>query len=86
MMAIVPEESRTKAASITNLARAIAQIISPTTGGSLAHVTFIGMPFLTGSAIKLVYNGALFIMFRKIKAPEEISRSKPYIDTNKLDS
>ncbi len=82
MMAIVPEKSRTKTAGMTNLARTVAQTVSPTIGGILANLTFLGMPFLIGSGIKLVYNGALFLMFRDINAPEEIPRVKPNIDTN----
>lgn len=70
-MAIVPPESRTATASVTNLGRNIAQTISPTLAGLAAQATFLGAPFLIGAGIKLVYNGILYATFRGVKAPEE---------------
>lgn len=70
-MAIVPAESRTSMASVTNLGRNIAQTISPTIAGFAAQATFLGAPFLIGAGIKLIYNGMLYLTFRGTKAPEE---------------
>ncbi|MCH9040288.1 MAG: MFS transporter [Chloroflexi bacterium] len=70
-MAIVPQESRTAMATLNNLGRNAAQVVSPTIGGLVAQVAFIGAPFLAGAAVKLVYNYMLYQMFKGIKAPEE---------------
>jgi predicted MFS family arabinose efflux permease len=70
-MAVVPPEARTATASMTNLGRTFAQTISPVLAGFVAQTTFIGAPLITGSIIKLVYNGLLYMTFRGVKAPEE---------------
>ena len=70
-MAIVPPEARTATASVTNLGRTLAQAISPAIAGVVAQSTALGIPIIIGSLIKLVYNGALYAMFRSVKAPEE---------------
>ena len=70
-MAIVPSEARTATASVTNLGRTMAQAISPALAGVVAQSTALGVPIIVGSLIKLVYNGALYAMFRSVKAPEE---------------
>lgn len=74
-MAIVPEESRTAMATLNNLGRNTAQVISPTIGGFVAQVAFLGAPFLAGGGVKLVYNYMLYQMFKGLKAPEEIAES-----------
>jgi len=66
-MAIVPAESRTAMASLNNLGRNIAQVISPISAGLIAQVTFLGAPFIAGAIVKLGYNYALYTMFREIK-------------------
>ena len=71
-MAIVPTEARTATASVTNLGRTMAQAVSPALAGVVAQATALGIPIIVGSLIKLVYNGALYAMFRSVKAPEEI--------------
>ena len=70
-MAVVPPEARTATAGMTNLGRTFAQTISPVLAGFVAQTTFIGAPMITGSVIKLVYNGLLYMTFRGVKAPEE---------------
>ncbi|MCH7801919.1 MAG: MFS transporter, partial [Chloroflexi bacterium] len=75
-MAIVPPEARTATASMTNLGRTLAQTVSPGLAGFVAQTTFIGAPMITGSIIKLVYNVALYLTFRSVKAPEEEAASE----------
>ncbi len=70
-MAIVPPEARTATASVTNLGRTTAQAISPALAGIVAQSTLLGVPIVVGSVIKLVYNAALYVMFRSVRAPEE---------------
>ncbi|MDP6451778.1 MAG: MFS transporter [SAR202 cluster bacterium] len=75
-MAIVPPEARTAMAGMTNLGRTFAQTVSPGMAGLVAQTTFLGAPMIAGSIIKLVYNAALLMTFRSIKAPEEEARAK----------
>lgn len=70
-MAIVPPESRTAMAGMSNLGRTIAQTVSPTVAGVVAQVWFLGAPFLLGPAVKGVYNILLYFQFRSVKPPEE---------------
>ena len=72
-MAIVPPESRTATAGLTNLGRNLAQTVSPGMAGGVAQATFLGAPFIIGSAVKLVYNAALYLMFSGVRAPGEVS-------------
>ncbi len=74
-MAIVPPESRMAMAGVTNLGRNVTQAASPIIGGATASVTTLGTPFLIGTFFKLLYNFALYLQFRSIKAPEELLRS-----------
>ncbi len=70
-MAIVPPEARTAMAGVTNLGRTMAQSVSPALAGVVAQSTLLGIPIILGSVIKLIYNGALYVMFKSVKAPEE---------------
>ena len=71
IMAIVPPEARTAMAGVTNLGRNIAQVVSPGMGGFIAQLTFLGAPFLIGSATKLIYNALIYFSFRNVRPPEE---------------
>ena len=70
-MAIVPAEARTATAGMTNLGRTLAQAVTPAIAGFVASSTALGIPIIIGSVIKLGYNGALYAMFRTVRAPEE---------------
>ncbi len=74
-MAIVPPELRTATAGVTNLGRTLALAISPGIAGFVAQSTALGVPIVVGSVIKLVYNAALYAMFRGVRAPEETDRA-----------
>jgi len=64
-MTIVPPDDRTAAASFTTIARNLGQSISPGLGG-LAFGAWVAAPFLLGGGIKIVYDLALLITFRKV--------------------
>lgn len=70
-MAIVPPEARTATAGVTNLGRTVAQTAAPLMAGPIAAGAALGVPIIIGAAIKLIYNGALYIMFRAVREPEE---------------
>ena len=73
-MAIVPPELRTATAGVTNMGRTLAQTVSPGIAGLVAQSTALGAPIVVGSVIKLVYNVALYAMFRNVKSPEEAAQ------------
>jgi predicted MFS family arabinose efflux permease len=64
-MTIVPPDDRTAAASFTTIARNLGQSISPGLGG-LAFAAWIAAPFLLGGGIKIAYDLALLVTFRKV--------------------
>ena len=70
-MAIVPPEARTATAGFTNLGRNVTQSVSLVLAGLVAQLTFLGAPFIIGGGVKLVYNAALYAMFRGVDVPEE---------------
>ena len=68
-MAIVPADARTTTAGVTNLGRTLAQAVTPAAAGWVGETTALGVPIVIGSVIKLVYNAALYAMFRTVRAP-----------------
>ncbi len=70
-MAIVPPEARTATAGVTNLGRTLAQTVTPAIAGLVGQTTALGAPIVIGGVIKLVYNAALYAMFRSVREPED---------------
>ena len=70
-MAIVPPESRAATAGVTNLGRTVAQTVAPLIAGPIAQSAALGVPIAVGAVIKLIYNGALYMMFRTAREPED---------------
>ena len=71
IVAVVREEERTAAAGITNTSRYIAQAISPSITGMIIQSLSISSPFIIGGLLKIAYDIAIYVNFRKIKPPEE---------------
>jgi len=72
IVAVVSEEERTPAASITNTSRNISQAISPSlTGYILQSLPLLSAPFVIGGVLKIVYDLVLYFQFRNIKPAEE---------------
>ena len=65
------EEERTAAAGITNISRNISQAISPSLTGIIINTFTLSSPFIIGGLLKIAYDIALYVNFRKIKPPEE---------------
>jgi len=66
IVAVVKEDERTAAAGITNISRNITQSISPSIAGSiLQSVSLLFAPFLLGGLIKIVYDIALYLQFKR---------------------
>jgi len=66
IVAVVKEDERTAAAGITNISRNISQAISPSIAGSiLQSVSLLSAPFLLGGLIKIIYDIALYLQFKR---------------------
>ena len=66
IVAVVKEDERTAAAGITNISRNITQAISPSIAGSiLQSVSLLSAPFLLGGLIKIIYDIALYLQFKR---------------------
>jgi MFS family permease len=66
IVTVVKEDERTAAAGITNISRNISQAISPSVAGSiLQSVSLLSAPFLLGGLIKIIYDIALYLQFKK---------------------
>ncbi|MEP6678256.1 MAG: MFS transporter [Betaproteobacteria bacterium] len=71
VMAIVPPAERPAAASITSVPRSLASAVSPFLTGYLLGVSSFGWPLLIAGVVKIVYDGLLLTLFRKVRPPEE---------------
>ncbi|HET7766466.1 MAG TPA: MFS transporter [Burkholderiales bacterium] len=71
LMAVVRPEERTFAGGVTNLARMCARAVAPFFAGAAMQTVALGAPIMAAAALKVLYDGLLYLGFRKIKAPEE---------------
>jgi MFS family permease len=72
VMAIVSPPERPAAASITSVPRALASSVSPVMAGYLLTVSTFGWPLIVAGGLKVVYSVLLYVMFQKVKPPEEM--------------
>jgi hypothetical protein len=70
-MAVVRPEERTFAGGVTNLARMVARAVAPVFAGTAMQTVALGAPIMAAACLKVLYDGLLYVSFRKIKAPEE---------------
>jgi MFS family permease len=70
VMAVVPPEERTAAASVTNVPRSLAAGLAPLLAGALLERSSFGWPLVIGGALKALYDIALFIQFRAVRPRE----------------
>jgi MFS family permease len=71
LMAVVRPEERTFAGGVTNLARMVARAVAPFFAGAAMQTVALGAPIMAAAGLKILYDGLLYVSFRKIKAPEE---------------
>lgn len=71
VMAVVPPEERTAAASVTNVPRSLAAGLAPLLAGALLEKTTFGWPLIIGGALKAAYDLILFLQFRAVATREE---------------
>jgi len=70
-MAVVAPEERAAAAGLTGVARNVAAAVAPAFAGGTLAVPALGLPFLLAGALKIVYDLAIFALFRGVRPPEE---------------
>ncbi len=71
-MAIVDPDERSAAAGIMSVARTGAAAIAPAFTGWMLAVPALGLPFLFAGGLKIIYDIAIFALFRHVRPPEEI--------------
>lgn len=74
-MAIVDPDERSAAAGLTSVARSAAAAAAPAFTGWILTAPALGLPFLLAGGLKIIYDLAIFALFRSIKPPEEITRA-----------
>ncbi len=71
VMAVVPPEERTAAASVTNVPRSLASAAAPVPAGMLLDVTSFGWPLICCGVLKIVYDLLLLMQFRALRPDDE---------------
>nr|MDO8114541.1 MFS transporter [Candidatus Sigynarchaeota archaeon] len=71
MNAIIKPEDRAGSAAITNTVRTISQSISPPLATAFIDASQYVLPFVLGGGLKIGYDFAIYLVFRKMKPPEE---------------
>ena len=71
VMAVVTEAERPAAASVTAVPRSLASAASPAMAGALLAAGLHAWPLVLCGALKIAYDLALLLMFRRVKPPEE---------------
>jgi MFS family permease len=67
VMAVVTPAERSAAAAVTNIPRSLAAAASPSLAGALLATTLFGWPLLIRGGLAIVYDIALWRMFRSVR-------------------
>ena len=67
VMAIVEDHEREAAATTTNIARTVAQAVTPALTGWVMQAVALGAPFVAGGALKIAYDLLLYWTFKDVK-------------------
>ena len=70
-MAVVDPEERAAAAGLTAVARNAGAAVAPALAGATLATPGLGIPFLIGGGLKIVYDLAILALFRNVRPPEE---------------
>jgi MFS family permease len=71
VMAVVPPDERTAAASITSVPRSLTSALGPLPAGYLLALSPFGWPLVIAGVLKGTYDLLLLAMFARVRAPEE---------------
>ena len=74
-MAIVDSDERVAMAGVSNVAQSGLSIFSPSTTLFLWSAVSIGAPFIATGVLKSVYLLGFYLLFRKVRPPEEQARA-----------
>ena len=66
VMAVVPEEERAAAASVTNVPRSLASAVAPMFTGMMLERTTFGWPLICAGVLKITYDLLLLAQFRQV--------------------
>ena len=67
---------RAGAAGILSVSRNAAMAAAPLFAGLTLAVPALGLPFVISGGLKIVYDVAIFSVFRKVRPPEEAARDR----------
>jgi MFS family permease len=70
-MAVVDRDERAAAAGMLSVARNSGAAVAPLFTGVILASPALGLPFLLAGGLKVVYDLAIFAVFRRVKPPEE---------------
>ena len=70
VMAVVEDTEREAAAAATNLARTVAQAVTPVMTGWVMQSVALSAPFVIGGVLKVVYDVLLWVTFRDVPLRE----------------
>jgi len=73
VMAIVEPGERTFASGVTNVTRNVAWAVGPSVAGLVMQRVALAGPLFIGGALKIAYDVILYVSFRKIRPPEEVT-------------
>jgi MFS family permease len=71
VVAVVTENERAAATSVTSVPRSLAAALSPALAGAMFGGPFLAGPFILCGVLKITYDLLLLMQFRHIKPPEE---------------
>jgi len=72
VMAVVDDREREAAASTTNLARTLAQAVSPAVTGWVMQAVALSAPFVLGGGLKMIYDVLLYAAFKDVKLRDDV--------------
>jgi MFS family permease len=70
VMAVVSDHEREAAASVTNLARTLAQAVTPALTGWVMQSIALSTPFILGGVLKILYDVLLYATFKDVPLEE----------------
>ena len=71
VMAVVEDREREAAASTTNLARTLAQAVSPAVTGWVMQAVALSAPFVLGGGLKMLYDVLLYTTFKGVELRDD---------------
>jgi hypothetical protein len=73
-MAIVDPAERAAAGGLLHVSRSAAASIAPAFAGATLTNPVLGLPFLLAGGLKIIYDLAIWSVFRRVHPPEEVAR------------